>query len=314
MGNMHWFKAAGLALALSLLSGGLTANPAHAVGQVDGIAAEAAAAADAAAGSADVALRASTAGPSADLEDGSIALATDSEEGLSVTDRDGTELTLGVPGEAVEGTVVAGNVVYPEVAPEASVVARPVSDGAQALVVIDGSDAPQSYEFPLRVNGERSDLRLASEGSVEVLDPDHREVVATIAAPWAQDAHGRAVPTHYELHGSSVVQVIEHADAAYPVTADPKVSLGWSIYVRYSKQEVKDFKSKAAYMADGSMVARLCAVLPVPAAAKTICIASTLIAFGAINETFSKAAKENKCVEVKFSYSADLDGWKRYKC
>lgn len=49
--------------------------------------------------------------------------------------------------------------------------------------------------------------------------------VATLAAPWAVDANGKSVPTHYEINGTTVNQVVDTTpDTAYPVTADPSVA------------------------------------------------------------------------------------------
>lgn len=45
---------------------------------------------------------------------------------------------------------------------------------------------------------------------------------ATIGAAWAVDANGAPVETHYEIEGSSLIQVVNvDADTAYPVVADP---------------------------------------------------------------------------------------------
>ena len=43
--------------------------------------------------------------------------------------------------------------------------------------------------------------------------------------PWAKDANGQDVPTHYEIDGTIVTQIVEHKgdDVAYPVVADPKI-------------------------------------------------------------------------------------------
>ena len=52
--------------------------------------------------------------------------------------------------------------------------------------------------------------------------------IATLVAPWAFDATGAPVDTHYEVRGRKVVQVVEPtADTVYPVTADPNV-LWWA--------------------------------------------------------------------------------------
>lgn len=46
--------------------------------------------------------------------------------------------------------------------------------------------------------------------------------VATIGAAWAVDANGTAVPTRYEIDGTTLTQVVEtDAQTAFPVVADP---------------------------------------------------------------------------------------------
>lgn len=47
-------------------------------------------------------------------------------------------------------------------------------------------------------------------------------IIATIDAPWAVDANGNQVPTHYDINGSTLTQVIQpDSNTAFPVTADP---------------------------------------------------------------------------------------------
>ena len=49
-----------------------------------------------------------------------------------------------------------------------------------------------------------------------------QEKIATISAPWAVDAQGKPVPTHYELQGNKLTQVVDATkDTTFPVTADP---------------------------------------------------------------------------------------------
>lgn len=315
MGTSKTARIVGLAAAISLSAiggyapradandvGAVVEEPARLIGTVD-----------AASGATAVAHHEDPDGTRADVGDGSAEVSSNPDEGLVLHSPSGATVSLGVPGTAAQGTVIDGNVVYPEVAEDAAVVARPVLDGVQALVVIDGDDAPSRYEFPVDA-GPETHLRPHADGSIEVLSTEDGASIAKIDAPWATDAAGKPVPTRYEIAGSSVIQVVDHVGAAYPVTADPKVTLGWSIYVRYSKKEVKTFKARAPYIAVGTMVAGVCKSLPVPGPAKVICAAATAVAFAAILDTFTKAAKENKCVEIKYAYSGDLDGWKRYKC
>ena len=66
--------------------------------------------------------------------------------------------------------------------------------------------------------------------------------MATIPAPWAIDATGRAIPTHFTIVEGALVQEVEHVDAgaAYPVLADPSFSVGWTgLFVQWTRSEVK---------------------------------------------------------------------------
>lgn len=81
------------------------------------------------------------------------------------------------------------------------------------------------------------DLDILTDARIEELAsiPDARtktvavkQQITQIAAPWAVDANGRRVPTHYTLDGDTLVQSVEvTAETAFPVVADP--SLLWWI-------------------------------------------------------------------------------------
>lgn len=48
------------------------------------------------------------------------------------------------------------------------------------------------------------------------------QTVSTVASPWAIDANGGKVPTHYVINGNSIIQIVETTPStAFPVTADP---------------------------------------------------------------------------------------------
>ena len=65
---------------------------------------------------------------------------------------DGQPVSIGIPGsDAAEGVVLAGSVVYEGAAPDTAAVARPTEEGVQALVVLDGPEAPTTFRYPIEV-------------------------------------------------------------------------------------------------------------------------------------------------------------------
>jgi hypothetical protein len=44
-----------------------------------------------------------------------------------------------------------------------------------------------------------------------------------ISPPWAKDANGKSIITHYEIQDNTLIQVVKHGDSdtVYPVVADP---------------------------------------------------------------------------------------------
>jgi hypothetical protein len=100
-----------------------------------------------------------------------------------------------------------------------------VDGGLQVLVVIDGADAPSEYRFDMSVPAGAT-LVATADGGAEVVGADG-QVVAGVAPAWALDADGQPVPTRYRIEGTTLVQVIDHHGAAYPVVGDPKYTWGW---------------------------------------------------------------------------------------
>lgn len=98
----------------------------------------------------------------------------------------------------------------------------PYDDGSVQLVTtIEDVSAPIEYAYDLDVP-DGATFEFLEGGAVVILDKEGK-FFAGVAAPWAKDARGGDVPTHYEVRESTLVQVVEHrkADVSYPVTADP---------------------------------------------------------------------------------------------
>jgi hypothetical protein len=77
-------------------------------------------------------------------------------------------------------------------------------------------------------------------------------MIGAIDTPWAFDADGEAVPTFFEVTGTSLTQVVQHRDGdfAYGITADPNW-LWWTKNIAVCVAEVASIAvpGKAAQIA-----------------------------------------------------------------
>lgn len=167
-----------------------------------------------------------------------IAVVEENGTGVSVPrdPTDGVDLTIGATSvsiglPALEGASTAvplesGAITYPSSGGVANTVI-PVIDGVQLLTTIASADAPTSFAYQIDVR-EGGSVRVLEDGSVMVADADGNPLM-TAAKPWAVDADGISVPTHYEVHGSELVQIVEHSasDHTYPIVADPTYTYWW---------------------------------------------------------------------------------------
>ncbi|MFT4123896.1 MAG: hypothetical protein QM635_08695 [Microbacteriaceae bacterium] len=66
--------------------------------------------------------------------------------------------------------------------------------------------------------------RIEALPTVSTVTVTEIEPIATINKAWAVDATGAQVPTHYEIEGTTLTQVVVAGSSArYPITADPSV-------------------------------------------------------------------------------------------
>ena len=95
-----------------------------------------------------------------------------------------------------------------------------VYGSTQILTVIKNASAPTSFAYPVEIS-EGGALAQNADGSVNVNDAAGNQI-GYVAAPWAKDASGKNVPTHFVVTPNSITQVVEtSASTAYPVVADP---------------------------------------------------------------------------------------------
>lgn len=94
-------------------------------------------------------------------------------------------------------------------------------DGSvQINTVIATPSAPTRYSYDLTIpDGGQI---VAADEAYFIVNADG-ESAAFIEAPWAKDANGASVPTHYELDGTTLTQVVDFSTTtAFPVVADPQ--------------------------------------------------------------------------------------------
>ncbi|NTW40360.1 MAG: hypothetical protein HGA44_10815 [Cellulomonadaceae bacterium] len=148
---------------------------------------------------------------------------------------------IGLPGADNAGEVaVNGSVIYEGRGDVADLAVQDLGDSVRVQSVFTESDAA-SFEYPI----EGATPVILADGGVDLVvddpsDPRLTNIVATFDAPWAVDAAGSALETHYEVSAGVVTQVVETTvDTVYPVVADPRISGGVGVYVSMNRTEIR---------------------------------------------------------------------------
>lgn len=157
-------------------------------------------------------------------------------DGIRFAVEDAPAITIGLPfaqeaSDAAESQV-PGVVVYDNNDGSSTVPVIREDGSVQITTVIDDAEAPKRYAYPIQLP-DGAVLQLADDGSVRSVGAGEDAPALSVAAPWAKDADGNAVPTHYEVLGSTLTQVVDFtARTAFPVVADP------AVYVDYTTSQV----------------------------------------------------------------------------
>lgn len=178
--------------------------------------------------------------------DGSVQ-ATEGDVQVTVPAESGTPLQIGgadvllpfsdvkAKAEVLEPGVVAfnngnGTTTVPVVKNDGSV---------QVTTIIASAAAPQEFSYGLSLS---DDAAISIDDSGVILVTSGETLVLGVAPPWAVDATGAQVPTHYDLRGNTLVQVVDHTSASfeYPVVADPWLgaALFGPVYQNSSTQKI----------------------------------------------------------------------------
>lgn len=154
----------------------------------------------------------------------------DPADGVGIVGSENQSVRVSLPSsDGPDGTPLRDGAVAHDNGDGSTTVPIPKTDGSVQIVnVIEGDTAPSAYRYelglPEGVTAQRSE-----DGAIAIVS-ERGTLVVGIAAPWAVDAIGAPVPTRYELDGSTLTQVVEHASGGfeYPIVADPW--LGIALY------------------------------------------------------------------------------------
>ncbi|MGN6301871.1 MAG: hypothetical protein ACTHN8_12360 [Angustibacter sp.] len=157
-------------------------------------------------------------------------------------------------------------------------------------------------------------LEPAQDGSLIVVDG--RDVVGTVAAPWARDARGRSLPTHYELQADGALrQVVDTRGASFPVVADPHYSLGfyrvpvWYIEYYWSEMWRNKLLMDHYGAPAAAVVGAFCGKVP-NAAAKAACGYFVTHRYSTLRSQTNYGIAHKRCMKVRSGFGiTDLFVW-----
>lgn len=196
--------------------------------------------------------------------------------------------------------------------------ARSVSPSAKSITIRNASgggigekiDTPSGVQLEWSIESpveeHQKSFRVEADGQVDLhVDRNSGALlvrvdgsdVALIDAPWARDAAGKALPTHYEVAGDTFTQVVEvnQPDVAYPIEADPRVNWGIvSGHIYFSKEETRRM---AASSAAGAAISPFWVLVPPPFGE----VLGAWWADNSVNVTLwaTAAVAQDKCLALK---------------
>lgn len=167
----------------------------------------------------------------------------ESEEGVEIISEE-FELTIFLPNTNLAQRALKtaqGTLTFPSTSASSNSVI-PSSSGVQMITTISNEFAPERYTYEVETS-ETDNFRINEDGSASLIDSSGFLKVF-IPAPWAIDASGASIPTHYEVDGKSLTQVIEHTSietVAYPIAADPIwVWFAGAYGLKFNKSETRN--------------------------------------------------------------------------
>jgi hypothetical protein len=141
------------------------------------------------------------------------------------------------------------------------------------------------------------------QGAV-VVEKDGQPIGAVDPA-WAVDAAGKNVTTWYTVESGALVQHVNHIGAAYPVVADPRVTLGRFVYVTFNRSETTRIAGNVDYAA---LVAAACGLIPFPPASVGCSVIVGVMVTQTANTFKSAAGQSGKCAQMRWFWDPPFWG------
>ncbi len=179
-----------------------------------------------------------------------ITVPSDAVEPISVESDNGRIISITLPDSTSDSTSVVdaetSSVVH-ENTDGTAVIPLVREDGTlQILSVIQEESAPTRFSYDFGSDGGVQ-LRLTPSGGAEVVDAAGI-VIADVAVPWALDAAGTSIPTHFEVSGARLDQVVDAGAISapvYPIVADPAVTVTTYEYKYVNVNRIYNWTNKA---------------------------------------------------------------------
>jgi hypothetical protein len=160
-----------------------------------------------------------------DPEGGTVQIPKDASDGVQViTPGAAPDVTIGLPfaDQASEAAASQedGVVAFDNNNGSSTVPVAHSDGGVQISTVIEHAKAPKRYDYPIGVP-DGATIEQSPNGVVAIVTADGSPL-RVFGGAWAKDANGNPVPTHYEVHGTTLTQVVDFTEhTEFPVVADP---------------------------------------------------------------------------------------------
>lgn len=142
--------------------------------------------------------------------------------------------------------------------------AQPTKLGPQGFSVLTQKDQTPSWELSLPSRVEPTVTKSGEVSFHKKVEGGNLELGVKVARPWAVNATGKRLPTHYEIKDGELVQRVDTSDAQGPIVADPRLTYGWGVYLNLFGTEIKTYAS-AIVAAGGAGAIATCALDKIPA-------------------------------------------------